>query len=185
MLIILILVHSSQAPITNCGTFLYSTTASETFTMFRCVDKSFPPGPLILGMCAHDDCGPFTTTTLVSTIETTELDTAPITTTKVSTVETTQSKTTTVQDSTTKVSTIQITNSGTLTTTDFPDPTSPYIAGPTPEITPNTPVATIVGATLGGLFLILALYLGWYYCIKRKQKGTETSQDIHLRHLRH
>lgn len=150
--------------------------------MLRCVDKSFPPGPLIL--CVHDDCGPFTTTVL-STVEATDSDTAPATTTMGSTVETTQTKTTIIQDSTTRVSTIQITNSGTMTTTDLPNSTSPSIAAPTAAISTSTPVAAIVGATLGGLFLALALYLGWYYCMNRKHKRTERSQDIHLRHLRH
>jgi cobalamin biosynthesis Mg chelatase CobN len=140
------------------------------------------------------------TTTIVSTIETVKSDTVSVTATTVSTVETTQSQTTTVRVPTTRLSTIETTESGIVTTkistvettesgtvtttisTGIDGATSPKTSETEP-ITSSTPVGAIVGGAIGGLVLVAAVVLGWWFCVKRKHKRTERSQDIPLRRL--
>lgn len=73
-----ILIHDPSDTLhTACGTALYSTTTSETFTAFVCVKDTTISG--LLTMCEHDDCGSAGTETFRTTTDATAWITASTT----------------------------------------------------------------------------------------------------------
>lgn len=152
----------------TCGTFLYSTTKSETSTIIRCHNFS---GSGIVTACVSYDCGPVTAP-LASRVEVTETITA-----SPGTDGSTNPTLTTPSNSESSASDTHRSSPGTVTDaissrlgTQSPDSTSRSVASATTQTASGPPVGLIVGDTLGGLAIaaVVAVALVWLLCVRRK-----------------
>lgn len=163
----LICVYSGEENPT-CGTFLYSTTTSETSTIIWCNNFNVSG---IATACVSHDCGPVTAT-LSSTVEVTKTITA-----SPGTDGSTNPTVTTSSNSESSASDTHGSSPGSVTDaissrldTKSPDYTSRSVASTTTQTASGPPVGLIVGGTLGGLAIaaVVVVALVWLLCVRRR-----------------
>ncbi|KAL2279115.1 hypothetical protein FJTKL_13687 [Diaporthe vaccinii] len=183
------MVLQSDEDFPTCATFLYSTTASETFTMLTCWPNTTLSGPLTA--CVHDDCGP-ATITIPSTVVITTPD-SPTTATRTGPDSTTTPTSPRLSPPTTSstlergTSDTQKSSSSTMTDTEsspldtqFPESTSTSAASTKTQASSGPPLGLIIGGTLGGLAIAaaVAVALVWLLYVKRKDGRSGKSQSL-------